>query len=43
MKGCSNVVAACGLIIQAAAALDPALHFVTVVHKTNIAVRQLDE
>jgi hypothetical protein len=40
MKGFSKVVAACGLIIQAAAALDPALPSVTVVHKYNIAVRQ---
>ncbi|KAF2703709.1 hypothetical protein K504DRAFT_485513 [Pleomassaria siparia CBS 279.74] len=39
MKGCSKVVAACGLIIQAAAALN-SVPFVTVVHNINIAVRQ---
>ncbi|KAH8693476.1 hypothetical protein GQ44DRAFT_744569 [Phaeosphaeriaceae sp. PMI808] len=39
MKGCSAVVAACGLLIQAAAALD-LVPSVTVVHNIDIAVRQ---
>jgi hypothetical protein len=42
MKGCSKLVAACSLMVQAAAAaaLDPLPPSVTVVHNVNIAVRQ---